>query len=100
MNKEIIRILTKASTDLQIYVITPNRLWIQSTNSHNHLYSLTNIRIPMSKIKSNNVDVPTDYQLSDTLLGQYKHMVNNQALIVKEECILKRDEIYYHLYIL
>ncbi|KAM9972458.1 hypothetical protein ACTFIW_010440 [Dictyostelium discoideum] len=26
---------------------------------------------------SNNVDVPTDYQLSDTLLGQYKHMVNN-----------------------
>ncbi|KAM9972478.1 hypothetical protein ACTFIW_000471 [Dictyostelium discoideum] len=23
---------------------------------------------------SNNVDVPTDYQLSDTLLGQYKHM--------------------------
>ncbi|KAM9962818.1 hypothetical protein ACTFIR_005735 [Dictyostelium discoideum] len=36
---------------------------------------------------SNNVDVPTDYQLSDTLLGQYKHMVNNQGLLVEEECI-------------
>ncbi|KAM9945034.1 hypothetical protein ACTFIT_003284 [Dictyostelium discoideum] len=34
---------------------------------------------------SNYVDVPTDYQLSDTLLGQYKHMVNNQGLLVKEE---------------
>ncbi|EAL73795.1 hypothetical protein DDB_G0267316 [Dictyostelium discoideum AX4] len=33
---------------------------------------------------SNNVDVPTDYQLSDTLLGQYKHMVNNQGLLVEE----------------
>ncbi|KAM9972481.1 hypothetical protein ACTFIW_000474 [Dictyostelium discoideum] len=42
---------------------------------------------------SNNVDVPTDYQLSDTLFGQYKHMVNNQGLLVKEECILKKDEI-------
>ncbi|KAM9962791.1 hypothetical protein ACTFIR_005708 [Dictyostelium discoideum] len=42
---------------------------------------------------SNNIDVPTDYQLSDTLLGQYKHMVNNQGLLVEEECILKKDEI-------
>ncbi|KAM9967250.1 hypothetical protein ACTFIR_007490 [Dictyostelium discoideum] len=42
---------------------------------------------------SNNVDVPTEYQLSDTLLGQYKHMVNNQGLLVEEECILKKDEI-------
>ncbi|KAM9954860.1 hypothetical protein ACTFIW_000963 [Dictyostelium discoideum] len=42
---------------------------------------------------SNNVDVSTDYQLSDTLLGQYKHMVNNQGLLVEEECILKKDEI-------
>ncbi|KAM9967259.1 hypothetical protein ACTFIR_007499 [Dictyostelium discoideum] len=42
---------------------------------------------------SNNVDVPTDYQLSDTLLGQYKHMVNNQGLLIEEECILKKDEI-------
>ncbi|KAM9986189.1 hypothetical protein ACTFIY_010594 [Dictyostelium cf. discoideum] len=42
---------------------------------------------------SNNVDVPTDYQLSDTLLGQYKHMVNNQGLLVEEEYILKKDEI-------
>ncbi|KAM9955142.1 hypothetical protein ACTFIW_008806 [Dictyostelium discoideum] len=42
---------------------------------------------------SNNVDVPTYYQLSDTLLGQYKHMVNNQGLLVEEECILKKDEI-------
>ncbi|KAM9967266.1 hypothetical protein ACTFIR_007506 [Dictyostelium discoideum] len=38
-------------------------------------------------------DVPTDYQLSDTLLDQYKHMVNNQGLLVEEECILKKDEI-------
>ncbi|KAM9974272.1 hypothetical protein ACTFIR_012793 [Dictyostelium discoideum] len=42
---------------------------------------------------SNNVNVPTDYQLSDTLLGQYKHMVNNQGLLVEEECILKKEEI-------
>ncbi|KAM9957102.1 hypothetical protein ACTFIR_003839 [Dictyostelium discoideum] len=42
---------------------------------------------------SNNVNVPTDYQLSDTLLCQYKHMVNNQGLLVEEECILKKDEI-------
>ncbi|KAM9943654.1 hypothetical protein ACTFIT_001943 [Dictyostelium discoideum] len=42
---------------------------------------------------SNNVDVPTDYQLSVTLLDQYKHMVNNQGLLVEEECILKKDEI-------
>ncbi|KAM9954236.1 hypothetical protein ACTFIW_003777 [Dictyostelium discoideum] len=42
---------------------------------------------------SNNVDVPTDYQLSDTLLGQYKHIVNNQGLLVEEECILKKDKI-------
>ncbi|KAM9954250.1 hypothetical protein ACTFIW_003791 [Dictyostelium discoideum] len=42
---------------------------------------------------SNNVDVPTDYQLSDTLLGQYKHMVNNQGILVEEECILKKDAI-------
>ncbi|KAM9970973.1 hypothetical protein ACTFIR_002838 [Dictyostelium discoideum] len=42
---------------------------------------------------SNNVDVPTDYQLSDTLLRPYKHMVNNQGLLVEEECILKKDEI-------
>ncbi|KAM9954311.1 hypothetical protein ACTFIW_003852 [Dictyostelium discoideum] len=34
---------------------------------------------------SNNVDVPTDYQLSDTLIGQYKHLVNNQGLLVEEE---------------
>ncbi|KAM9955083.1 hypothetical protein ACTFIW_008747 [Dictyostelium discoideum] len=42
---------------------------------------------------SNNVDVPTDHQLSDTLLVLYKHMVNNQGLLVEEECILKKDEI-------
>ncbi|KAM9950906.1 hypothetical protein ACTFIT_000001 [Dictyostelium discoideum] len=42
---------------------------------------------------SNNVDVPNDYQLSNALLGQYKHMVNNQGLLVEEECILKKDEI-------
>ncbi|KAM9985665.1 hypothetical protein ACTFIZ_012359 [Dictyostelium cf. discoideum] len=42
---------------------------------------------------SNDVDVPTEYQLSDTLLGQYKHMVNNQGLLVEEECILNKEEI-------
>ncbi|KAM9972564.1 hypothetical protein ACTFIR_011931 [Dictyostelium discoideum] len=39
---------------------------------------------------SNNVDVSTDCLLSDSLLGQYKHMVNNQGLLVEEECILKK----------
>ncbi|KAM9975686.1 hypothetical protein ACTFIW_003635 [Dictyostelium discoideum] len=42
---------------------------------------------------SNNIDVPTDFQLSDTLLGQYKHMVNNQVLLVEEECIIMKDEL-------
>ncbi|KAN0001083.1 hypothetical protein ACTFIZ_002274 [Dictyostelium cf. discoideum] len=42
---------------------------------------------------SNDVDIPTEYQLSDTLLDQYKHMVNNQGLLVEEECILKKEEI-------
>ncbi|KAM9997180.1 hypothetical protein ACTFIZ_007931 [Dictyostelium cf. discoideum] len=42
---------------------------------------------------SNDVDVPIEYQLSNTLLGQYKHMVNNQGLFVEEECILKKEEV-------
>ncbi|KAM9985597.1 hypothetical protein ACTFIZ_000225 [Dictyostelium cf. discoideum] len=42
---------------------------------------------------SNDVDVSTEYQLSDTLLSRYKHMVNNQGLLVEEECILKKEEI-------
>ncbi|KAM9985607.1 hypothetical protein ACTFIZ_000246 [Dictyostelium cf. discoideum] len=42
---------------------------------------------------SKDVDVSTEYQLSDTLLGQYKHMVNNQGLLVEEECILNKEEI-------
>ncbi|KAN0023497.1 hypothetical protein ACTFIV_007883 [Dictyostelium citrinum] len=37
--------------------------------------------------------VPTDYQLSDTLLDQYKVLINNQGLLVEEECILKKSEI-------
>ncbi|KAM9994162.1 hypothetical protein ACTFIZ_002977 [Dictyostelium cf. discoideum] len=42
---------------------------------------------------SKDVDVPTEYQLYDTLLGQYKHMVNNQGLLVEEDCILKKKKI-------
>ncbi|KAM9954360.1 hypothetical protein ACTFIW_003901 [Dictyostelium discoideum] len=34
---------------------------------------------------SNNVDVPTDYQLSDTLLGLYKHMVTTKVYSWKEK---------------
>ncbi|KAN0037825.1 hypothetical protein ACTFIV_003180 [Dictyostelium citrinum] len=37
--------------------------------------------------------VPTDYQLSDTLLDQYQVLINNQGLLVEEECILKKSEI-------
>ncbi|KAN0022972.1 hypothetical protein ACTFIU_009055 [Dictyostelium citrinum] len=37
--------------------------------------------------------VPTDYQLSDTLLDQFKPLINNQGLLVEEECILKKSEI-------
>ncbi|KAK5576827.1 hypothetical protein RB653_007972 [Dictyostelium firmibasis] len=29
------------------------------------------------------VDVPTDYQLSESLLANYKHLINNQGLLVK-----------------
>ncbi|KAM9954686.1 hypothetical protein ACTFIW_003286 [Dictyostelium discoideum] len=45
------------------------------------------------KETSKNVDITTDYQLSYTLIGQYKHMVNNQGLLIEEECILKKGEI-------
>ncbi|KAN0023516.1 hypothetical protein ACTFIV_007902 [Dictyostelium citrinum] len=37
--------------------------------------------------------VPTDNQLSDTLLDQYKALINNQGLLVEEDCILKKSEI-------
>ncbi|KAN0023515.1 hypothetical protein ACTFIV_007901 [Dictyostelium citrinum] len=37
--------------------------------------------------------VPTQYQISDTLLDQYKTLINNQGLLVEEECILKKIEI-------
>ncbi|KAK5583322.1 hypothetical protein RB653_004914 [Dictyostelium firmibasis] len=39
------------------------------------------------------VDVPTDYQLSESLLANYKHLINNQGLLVEEKCILKKNEI-------
>ncbi|KAM9974218.1 hypothetical protein ACTFIR_003934 [Dictyostelium discoideum] len=42
---------------------------------------------------TNNVYIPTDYKIFDTLLGQYKHMVNKQGLLVEEEYILKKYEI-------
>ncbi|KAM9955078.1 hypothetical protein ACTFIW_008742 [Dictyostelium discoideum] len=38
---------------------------------------------PIDDGTSYDVDVSTDYQFSDTLLGQYKHMVNNQGFMVE-----------------
>ncbi|KAN0025461.1 hypothetical protein ACTFIU_003722, partial [Dictyostelium citrinum] len=43
--------------------------------------------------RSDTNSVPTDYQLSDTLMDQYKPLINNQGLLVEEECILKKSEI-------
>ncbi|KAM9954687.1 hypothetical protein ACTFIW_003287 [Dictyostelium discoideum] len=40
------------------------------------------------------LDVPTDYQLLNTLLGQYEHLVNKEGLLVEKECILKKYEIF------
>ncbi|KAM9974214.1 hypothetical protein ACTFIR_003930 [Dictyostelium discoideum] len=69
-------------------------MFSSNTNSRSqHTHDDSDTENEQSDESSNNVDVPTDYQLSDTLLGQYKHMVNNQGLLVEEECILKKDEI-------
>ncbi|KAM9967254.1 hypothetical protein ACTFIR_007494 [Dictyostelium discoideum] len=62
------------------------------TGIHKSSPSSTKYKEIMVYKLSNNVDVPTDYQLCDTLLSQYKLLVNNQGLLV-EECILKKDEI-------
>ncbi|KAN0022983.1 hypothetical protein ACTFIU_009066 [Dictyostelium citrinum] len=43
--------------------------------------------------RSDTDSVPTDYQLSETLLHQFKPLINNQSLLVEEECILKKSEI-------
>ncbi|KAK5576816.1 hypothetical protein RB653_007960 [Dictyostelium firmibasis] len=46
---------------------------------------------------NNDVDIPTEYQLSDSLFNEYKHLLNNQGLLVEEQCILKKNpsEIKY-----
>ncbi|KAM9975288.1 hypothetical protein ACTFIW_010316 [Dictyostelium discoideum] len=64
-----------------------------SSSSTSVSYNVESFNLKIEDKSRKNVDVPTDYQLSDTLLGQYKHMVNNQGLLVEEECILKKDEI-------
>ncbi|KAN0022942.1 hypothetical protein ACTFIU_009025 [Dictyostelium citrinum] len=43
--------------------------------------------------RSDTDSVPTDYQLSDTLMDQFKPLINNQGLLVEEECILKKSEV-------
>ncbi|KAN0022984.1 hypothetical protein ACTFIU_009067 [Dictyostelium citrinum] len=43
--------------------------------------------------RSDTDSVPTGYQLSDILLVQFKPLINNQALLVEEEGILKKSEI-------
>ncbi|KAK5583316.1 hypothetical protein RB653_004908 [Dictyostelium firmibasis] len=42
---------------------------------------------------NNDVDIPTEYQLSDSLFNEYKHLLNNQGLLVEEQCILKKNDI-------
>ncbi|KAN0033197.1 hypothetical protein ACTFIV_005208 [Dictyostelium citrinum] len=78
-----------------------NRFMKQPINSSG------NYSVPASKRESDDSDtededreertdtdsVPTDYQLSDTLLDQYKTLINNQGLLIEEECILKKSEI-------
>ncbi|KAN0036163.1 hypothetical protein ACTA71_005465 [Dictyostelium dimigraforme] len=38
-------------------------------------------------------DIPSEYMLSDSLLEQYKDLINNQGLLDEEVCILKKNEI-------
>ncbi|KAN0025788.1 hypothetical protein ACTFIU_000051 [Dictyostelium citrinum] len=78
-----------------------NRFMKQSMNSSN------NSSVPSCKRVADDSDtededneersdtdsVPTDYQLSDTLMDQFKPLINNQGLLVEEECILKKSEI-------
>ncbi|KAK5576849.1 hypothetical protein RB653_001785 [Dictyostelium firmibasis] len=42
---------------------------------------------------NNDVDIPTEYQLSDSLFNEYKHLLNNQGLLVEEQYILKKNDI-------
>ncbi|KAK5574461.1 hypothetical protein RB653_009713 [Dictyostelium firmibasis] len=42
---------------------------------------------------NNDVDIPTEYQLSDSLFNEYKHLLNNQGSLVEEQCILKKNDI-------
>ncbi|KAN0045047.1 hypothetical protein ACTA71_006575 [Dictyostelium dimigraforme] len=54
---------------------------------------------PQETIKDKNetsfdsTDIPSEYMLSDSLLEQYKDLINNQGLLDEEVCILKKNEI-------
>ncbi|KAN0015733.1 hypothetical protein ACTFIU_005680 [Dictyostelium citrinum] len=78
-----------------------NRFMKQSMNSSNNSSAPSCKRVADDsdtededkKERSDTDSVPTDYQLSDTLLDQFKPLINNQGLLVEEECILKKSEI-------
>ncbi|KAN0022968.1 hypothetical protein ACTFIU_009051 [Dictyostelium citrinum] len=78
-----------------------NRFMKQSMNSSNNSSAQSYKRVAddsdtEDEDKEERADtdsVPTDYQLSDTLMDQFKPLINNQGLLVEEECILKKSEI-------
>ncbi|KAN0040688.1 hypothetical protein ACTA71_009026 [Dictyostelium dimigraforme] len=54
------------------------------------------------------IDIPSEYQLSEPVFNKFKNIINNQGLLDEEVCILKKNEIsemnelfnlYYHIYI-
>ncbi|KAN0008796.1 hypothetical protein ACTFIU_002089 [Dictyostelium citrinum] len=78
-----------------------NRFMKQSMNSSNNSSALSCKHVDddsdtedeEKEERSDTDSVPTDYQLSDTLMDQFKPLINNQGILVEEECILKKSEI-------
>ncbi|KAN0025826.1 hypothetical protein ACTFIU_000089 [Dictyostelium citrinum] len=75
-----------------------NRFMKQSMNSSNNssckrVADDSDTEDEDNEERSDTDSVPTDYQLSNTLLDHYKPLINNQGLLVEEECIQKKSEI-------
>ncbi|KAN0033464.1 hypothetical protein ACTA71_002891 [Dictyostelium dimigraforme] len=43
--------------------------------------------------ESDNMDIPSEYQLPEPVFNQFKNIINNQGLLDEEICILKKNEI-------
>ncbi|KAN0032962.1 hypothetical protein ACTA71_011169 [Dictyostelium dimigraforme] len=43
--------------------------------------------------ESDDIDIPSEYQLPEPVFNQFKNIINNQGLLDEEVCILKKNEI-------